>query len=56
MILVMPKQEWERESEWLCGLKSFHFKFEVKGGNGVWTQFRILASGFFQRRQFGFTA
>ena len=42
MILVTPKQEVERKSEWFCGLNS---KFKVEWENGIWTKIRFLASG-----------
>ena len=47
MILVTPKQEVERKSEWFCGVIFFHFKFKVEWENGVWTKIRFLASGLF---------
>ena len=46
MILVTPKQEVERKSEWFCGVQFFHSKFKVQWENGVWTKIRFLASGF----------
>ena len=46
MILVTPKQEVERKSEWLCGVKIFCSNFKVEWENGVWTKIRFLASGF----------
>ena len=49
VILVMPKQEVERKSEWFCGVKFFHSKFKVEWENGVWTKIRFLASGFLFR-------
>ena len=53
MILVTPKQEMERKSEWFCGMKFFRSKFKVEWENGVWTKIRFLASGFFvHMRQF----
>ena len=45
-ILVTPKQEVERKSEWFCGVKFFRSKFKVEWENGVWTKIRFLASGF----------
>ena len=47
MILVTPKQEIERKSEWFCGVEFFGSNFEVEWENGVWTKIRVLASGFF---------
>ena len=46
MILVTPKQEVERKSEWFCGVKFVCSKFKVEWENGVWTKIRFLASGF----------
>ena len=46
MILVTPKQEVERKSEWFCGVKFFRSKFKVEWENGVWTKIRFHASGF----------
>ena len=46
MILVTPKQEMERKSEWFCGVNFFRFKFKVEWENSVWTKIRFLASGF----------
>ena len=46
MILVTPKQEVERKSEWFCGGKFFCSKFKVERENGVWTKIHFLASGF----------
>ena len=46
MILVTPKQEVERKSEWFCGVKIFRSKFKVEWENGVWTKICFLASGF----------
>ena len=46
VILVTPKQEVERKSEWFCGVKFFRSKFKVEWENGVWTKIRFLASGF----------
>ena len=46
MILVTPKQEVERKSEWFCGVNFFRSKFEVELENGVRTKIRFLASGF----------
>ena len=47
VILVTPKQEVERKSEWFCGVKFFHSNFKVEWENGVWTKIRFLASGYF---------
>ena len=47
MILVTPKQEVERKSEWFCGVNFFRSKFKVDWENGVWAKIRFLASGFF---------
>ena len=46
MILVTPKQEMERKSEWFCGVNFFRSKFKVEWENGVWTKIGFLASGF----------
>ena len=46
VILVTPKQEVERKSEWFCGVKFFRSKFKVEWENGVWTTIRFLASGY----------
>ena len=46
VILVTPKQEVERKSEWFCGVKLFRSKFKVEWENGVWTKIRFLAGGF----------
>ena len=46
MILVTPKQEMERKSEWFCGVKFFRSNFKVEWENGVWTKIRFLGSGF----------
>ena len=55
VILVTPKQEVERKSEWFCGLNFFCYKFKVEWENGVWTNIRFLARGFFvHMRQFHF--
>ena len=55
VILVTPKQEVERKSEWFCGVKFFRSKFKVEWENGVWTKSRFLTSGFFfHMRQFHF--
>ena len=47
MIVVTPKQEMERKSEWFCGVNFFRSSFKVEWGNGVWTKIRFLGSGFF---------
>ena len=39
MILVTPKQEVERKSEFFCGVKFFRSKFKVEWENGVWKKF-----------------
>ena len=46
VILVTPKQEVERKSEWFCGVKFFRSKFKVEWENWVWTKIGFLASGF----------
>ena len=46
MILVTPKQEMERKSEWFCGVKFFRSNFKVEWEYGVWTKFRFIGSGF----------
>ena len=46
MILVTPKQEMERKSEWFCGVNFFRSNFKVEWENGVWTKIRFLGSGF----------
>ena len=46
VILVTPKQEVERKSEWFCDVKFFRSKFKVEWENGVWTKIDFLASGF----------
>ena len=40
VILVTPKQEMERKSEWFCGVMFFRSNFKVEWENGVWTEFR----------------
>ena len=47
VILVTPKQEMERKSEWFCGVNFFRSNFKVEWENGVWTKIRSLGSGFF---------
>ena len=47
VILVTPKQEMERKSEWFCGVNFFRSSFKVEWGNGVWTKIRFLGIGFF---------
>ena len=49
MILVTPKQEVERKSEWFCGVNFFNSNFKVEWENSVWTKIRFLASGFLFR-------
>ena len=46
MILITPKQEMERKSEWFCRVKIFRFSFKIEWKNGVWTEIRFLAIGF----------
>ena len=46
MILVTPKQEMERKSEWFCGVKLFRSNFKVEWENSLWTKICFLASGF----------
>ena len=46
MILVTPKQEIERKSEWFCGVKFFRSNFKVEWKYGVWTKIRFIGSGF----------
>ena len=46
VILVTPKQEMERKSEWFCGVNFFRSNFKVEWENGVWTKIRFLDSGF----------
>ena len=46
MILVTPKQEMKRKSEWFCGVNFFRSNFKVEWESGVWTKIRFLASGF----------
>ena len=46
MILVTPKQEMERKSEWFCGVKFFRSNFKVEWEYGVWTKIRFIGSGF----------
>ena len=46
MILVTPKQEVERKSEWFCGVNLFCSIFKVECENGVWTKIRFLGSCF----------
>ena len=45
VILLTPKQEVERKSEWFLRRKIF-FALILKWENGVWTKIRFLASGF----------
>ena len=53
VILVTPKQEMGRKSEWFCGVNFFDSNFKVEWENGVWTKIRFLGSGFFvHMRQF----
>ena len=47
VILVTPKQNVERKSEWFCGMRLFRSNFKVESEKGTWTKFRFLASGFF---------
>ena len=46
VILVTPKQEVERKSVWLCGLKFFRSNFKLEWEYCVGTKFRFLASDF----------
>ena len=46
VILVTPKQEVERKSEWFCGVKFFRSNFNVDWEKSIWTKIRFLASGF----------
>ena len=46
VILVTPKQEMERKSEWFCGVNCFFSNFKVNWENGVWKKIRFLAGGF----------
>ena len=46
VILVTPKQEVERKSQWFCGVKFYYSNFKVEWENGVWTKIRFLASDF----------
>ena len=46
-ILVTPKEEVERKSEWFCGVKFIRSNFKVEWENGVWTIIRFLAIVFF---------
>ena len=46
VILVTPKQEVERKSEWFCGVNFFRSNFKVEWENGVWTKIRFLGSDF----------
>ena len=39
MILVAPKQEMERKSEWFCGVIFFRSNFKVEWEVGVWKKF-----------------
>ena len=43
VILVTPKQEVERKSEWYCGVKFFRSIFKVEWEKGIWTKIRVLA-------------
>ena len=54
MILVTPKQEVERKSEWFCGVKFFLSKFKVVWENGGWTKFAFSLVFFVHMRQFHF--
>ena len=45
-ILVTPKQEVKRKSEWFFGVNFFRSNFKVEWENGVWTKNRFLDSGF----------
>ena len=46
VILVTPKHEVERKSEWFYIMKFFLSDFNLEWENGVWTRIRFLASGF----------
>ena len=46
MILVTPKQEMERKSEWFCGVKFLRSNFKVEWEYGVWKKVRFIDSGF----------
>ena len=46
VILVTPKQEVERKTEWFWGANWFGSNFKVEWENGVWTKIRFLASEF----------
>ena len=52
VILVTPKQEVERKSEWFCGVKFFRSNFKVEWENGVWEKFAFSLVVFNHMRQF----
>ena len=46
VILVTPKQEEERKSEWFYGVNFLNSNFKVEWENGVWTKIRFLVYDF----------